>query len=278
MIFLVPKHMRRIFAYVTAVVSIAFAATSASAVDLTVPNFSFEELDLPDGTRNNIADVGSATTIPGWTTELIGSSSASFGTWNPQNSSFRESTGPDPGGSLFLTTTPAYPPGSWGEGLQAAQIQISGTLSSATIISNSLGLIASNTEYRLSLGIGIPYDFSAPHDVFAAFLSGGKFIDMIPFRGYSLQQGKFTRIEFFFRSGDFTDPRVGESLAIRLGASQGLAGGGGVVAFDAVRVTATLLPVPEPSTGALLAAALLCCGSARRKAFTDSGLSSRAFG
>src|SRR4030095_3466655 len=128
---------RRDTSGLTHAIAIAFTAlvaTSASAIDIPVPNFSFEGPDLADGTRMDVSGAGSTTSIPGWTTKatLFGASTAGFGTWNPQDSSFTGTTGPDPGGTFSVHAL----------GLQVAQIHLQsvlGGISRASIISDSLG-------------------------------------------------------------------------------------------------------------------------------------------
>jgi hypothetical protein len=252
------------------IIAVAFTAlivASASAFGSTIAYFSFEEPDLADGTRIDIPGAGNTTTIPGWTTQtsLFGTATASFGTWNPQDSSFFDSTGPDPAGSLFVPATFNNPQGSYGDGLQAVQIHLqtsTGPGSSASLVSNSLGLVEPNTKYTLTLGIGRPLDGEV-EEFLVELHADGFFMASRRDRGASLAKGRFSPFTLDYTTGP-ADSKIGRSLRVTLSQSNGIQAGNFRVAFDNIKVTATSL-VPEPSTFVLLSGALACYGSGRRR-------------
>jgi hypothetical protein len=209
---------------IAAAYSLAILANGAS---IPVPDFSFEEPDVVDGSA-----AGFGTVIPGWTILYGGQSEA--GVHDPLNAQYAGATGAN--GVLPGTAV----------GTQAAFIAIGANTTRMT--TTNVTSVAANTVYLLTVAIGNPLDHN-PGNVFLRLTINGSEAATTTIPQASIPDGTFT--DFSAALGPFasTNSNIGRTLGIEFGTSY-VAGSPFVVAdFDNVRLTTT---VPEPQCAGLL--------------------------
>jgi hypothetical protein len=210
---------------------------TASPVPITVNNFSFETPDLVDGGANAV--------VPSWTP--IGAP----GTFDPQDPQF-----------AGTTLDNANTSGTLPDGGQIAIITtyFNGALSGG--FTQSVGTVAANTIYTLTVGIGTRADLQSGAWTIALLAgttvlasdsansgpAGGTFVD------HTALAGPLT----------LSDPSVGQSLIIRVtGANAPGNAATAQDAFDDVRLTAEA--VPEPASVGLFGVAIVAAAAHRRR-------------
>lgn len=233
-------------AFSGAVILLVAAIPPANATSIVVPNFSFESPALSPG-ANNTGGNGNTTAITNWT--------ISAGVGNNNNGVYYPVSG-------FTSTNPLPAPA---DGNQLAYLVPGAGFTSSITTTNSLGLIAANTTYMLTVALGNRSDTST-----LTFDNGRYTIDILAngasvaestLLGQTVPHGTFVDLSTSFLS---TMPLVGESLTVRLSASGDVAALGdqsnneGI--FDNVRLSATTIPAGVPdaaNTVMLLGPALL---------------------
>jgi hapalindole H/12-epi-hapalindole U/12-epi-fischerindole U synthase len=205
-------------------------AASANATSITVPNSSFELPSLPNGSNNNGGN-GNTTAITNWT---ISAPAA-----NTDNGVYHPLAG-------FTSTNPLPAPA---DGNQIAYLVPGAGNTSSITTSASLGAIASNMLYTLTVAVGNRSDnlFFDTGTYKIDILANGVSVGESTLSGSSVPHGTFTDLSATFTS-PASGPLIGEALTIQLSAIGGSANDEAI--FDNVRLTAT--PVPEPTTIALL--------------------------
>jgi hypothetical protein len=227
------------------VISIAIPIVTANATGITVPNFSFESPALANGSNNNGGN-GDTTAIPGWTISAPASSGLNNGVYHPA------------GG--FTSANPLPAPA---DGNQIAYLfpGAAGATSSITT-TNSLGLIAPNLNYILTVALGNRNDalFFDTGTYTIALLANGVPVAQTNFAGNLIAHGTFVDVSTSFVSPSF-GPLIGESLTIELSAMAGSSSDEGI--FDNVRLTSSSVP-DRGSTFVLLALSLATLVGAHR--------------
>ena len=195
-----------------------------------MPNFSFESPILSNGANNNGGN-GDTTTITSWTI------TAPAG--NTDNGVYHPLAG-------FSSTNPLPAPA---DGNQIAYLVPGAQNSSSLTTSNSLGTIAANMLYTLTVAVGNRSDnlFFDTGTYKIDILANGVSVGESTLAGSAIAHGTFSDLSATFTS-PASGPLIGESLTVELKAIAGSANDEAI--FDNVRLTATA--VPEPSTVALL--------------------------
>jgi hypothetical protein len=227
------------------VISLAVPILAANATNITVPNFSFESPALVNGSNNNGGN-GDTTAIPGWTISAPASSGVNNGVYHPA--------------SGFTSTNPLPAPA---DGNQLAYLfpGAAGATSSITT-TNSLGSIAPNLDYILTVALGNRNDnlFFDTGTYTIELLANGIPVAQRNFAGNLIPHGTFVDVSTSFFSPS-SGPLIGESLTIELSATAGSATDEGI--FDNVRLTSS--PVPDTgSTIVLLTLSLMTLMGAHR--------------
>jgi hypothetical protein len=239
------KRTRIMCALRAGVISVAVPILTANATSITVPNFSFESPALPNGANNNGGN-GDTTAIPGWTISAPPSSGVNNGVYHPA--------------SGFTSTNPLPAPA---DGNQLAYLfpGAAGATSSITT-TNSLGLIAPNLNYTLTVALGNRNDavFFDTGTYTIALLANGVPVAHTNFAGNLISHGTFFDVSTSFVSPGF-GPLIGESLTIELSATAGSSSDEGI--FDNVRLSASSVP-DTGSTFALLLLSLTALFSVPR--------------
>jgi len=227
------------------VISLSVPILAANATSITVPNFSFESPALPNGSNNNGGN-GDTTAIPGWTITAPASSGANNGVYHPA--------------SGFTSTNPLPAPADWN---QVAYLfpGAAGATSSITT-TNSLGSVAPNLDYVLTVALGNRNDalFFDTGTYTIALLANGVSVAQTNFAGNLIAHGTFVDVSTSFVSPS-SGPLIGESLTIELSATAGSSSDEGIL--DNVRLTASSVP-DTGSTFALLLLSLTALFSAAR--------------
>jgi len=187
---------------------IAVAAGSVQAVPVSITNSSFEDPDLGDGLFT-----GDFTAVTGWT----GSGGVNAFQTGVQESNDVKYTG----------TTGNNPLPGTGDSLQFAYVQ-SGNHTITT--TSSLGAVAPNTLYKLTVAVGDPLNEPTNNIYTLALLDNGTAISTA-IAPTAPSNGTFVDASLTFLTGSTVN---GGPLAIRLGN-----GGGSQVNFDNVRLEAT---------------------------------------
>jgi hypothetical protein len=211
-----------------------WVAAMAYAAEIPVPDFSFEEPDLAEGTLG---------TVPGWTALLVGGGGTPR-VRDPANAQYAGSTGNN-----------ALLPGS-ALGGQAAYFAFTenGSGMTTTLAGTT---VQANTLYTLTAALGDPLDRD-PGTVFLRLTLNGTVAATTTILPTSIPSGTFT--DFSVALGPFAsnDLRVGETLGIELRMSGGFRSGGYGADFDNIRLTSA---VPEPTA----LSAFACIGLLRRR-------------
>ena len=212
------------------VVCLCLAAPSLFAMDITVPNFSFElPVQVSGGNDNGGNGTNDTTAIQDWTITAA----------NTNNGVYFPSSG-------FTTTNPLPAPA---DGNQVAFVTPAIGDSASITTTNSLGLIQASTTYKLTVALGSRSDaVSFTTGVYTIdVLANGVSVAENTLSGSTIPVGTFTDL-----SATFTSPVSGgvdgESLTIMITAMANSGSDQGI--FDNVRLTADA--VPEPGTTALL--------------------------
>lgn len=210
------------------IAALFFAAPifTLSANSITVPNFSFESPALPNGANNNGGN-GDTTAIPGWTISAPAASGNNNGVYHPS--------------AGFTSTNPLPAPA---DGNQVAYLFPGAAANSCSITTtNSLGLIAANTDYLLTVALGNRNDnlFFDTGTYTIDLLANGVSIAESALTGSAITHGTFTDLSASFLAT--SGPLIGESLTIRLSATAGSNNDEGI--FDNVRLTASPVGLPD---------------------------------
>jgi hypothetical protein len=221
--------MRRILWSCVTLLS-AMAATSLAG-PIAVPNFSFEEPDVPDG--------GTSDVVPGWDGAV--GTNATVRLYDPLSTHFPGATGDN-----------APLPGT-AHGGQSVVMASSQYLSFGNLTSPPLGTIAANTRYTLTVALGRPVGGHMADVVLSLTANGNPaFANANVFGGGGVAPGTFSDVSVSnFPALWEGHPLVGAELRISLHMVVRDSGFYGVY-FDNVRLTETVLP--EPSAGGLVAA------------------------
>ncbi len=216
-----------------------------SAESIVVPNFSFESPAQPNSANNNGGD-GDTTTITSWTI------AAPAG--NTDNGVYHPSGG-------FTSTNPLPAPADSNQ--LAYLVPGAGNTSSITT-SASLGAVAANTLYTLTVALGNRSDnlFFDTGTYTIDLLANGVSIAEATQAGSTIAHGTFSDLSAAFTS-PAAGPVVGESLTIRLSATAGSSNDEAI--FDNVRLTTTAVPEPAISTMILAGMAALAARKVRIK-------------
>ena len=204
-----------------AVFSLAIAAHAAS---IPVPNFSFNDPEVADGTSNNLSRQ-----IPGWSPGGFGA-----GVRDPVNAQYSGASGDN-----------ALLPGTADGGQTAFLPSAEGN---PVAISTTTGItLQPNTVYLLTVAVGNPLDAN-PGDVSLKLTADSIGLATTTIGHTSIPEGTFT--DFSLSMGPFpaTHFLIGDPLGIEIGIS-----GRSITDIDNVRLTAT---VPEPACAVMLLAAL----------------------
>jgi hypothetical protein len=203
----------------------------ATAAPVTVPNFSFESPDAPDGT--------STETFTDWTVTI-----------------FRA-------GDAFVFDPAGSPPAN-GDGAQYADLVtqgISGPSTFVTLVSAaSLLTIEANTTYTLTIAVAQPSPAEHQNSTYSLFAgstsAASAFTNNAP--------ATFTDFSTSFTTAPSGDPLVGQPLTVelRLSGSSGSGFSFGTL-FDNVRVDATA--APEPSALLMGCTGLVALGMRRSR-------------
>jgi hypothetical protein len=215
---------------------------SLSAASITVPNFSFESPALSAGANNNGGN-GDTTTITDWTI------SAPPG--NTNNGVYHPVAG-------FTSTNPLPPPA---DGDQLAYLVPGGENTSSLTTSASLGTVAANMLYTLTVAVGNRSDnlFFDTGTYTIDLLANGVSVAEATRAGSTVAHGTFSDLSATFTSPT-SGPLIGESLTIRLSATAGSDNDEAI--FDNVRLTAT--PVPEPAISTMIVSGMAILAWLRR--------------
>jgi len=238
-------HVRPIL-LATIVLALA-GATEAAPVSL--PNSSFEDPDLADGTRANALNFDTMT-VPGWASGFAGPPVSGGGVEDPLDAQFAGATG----NASPLPGTAEGPQAIFLQGTLASNSQSYSTTLPATILE-------ADTTYTLTVAIGNPLD-SEPGDVLLEFLVNGSPTAETVIPAGTLPDGTFTdhQLVLVLAPGD---PLDGGELDLRVRQEQ-TANILQTVYFDDVRLEDTA--VPEPVAAALLAVGIgVLAGAARRR-------------
>ncbi|MGI9432319.1 MAG: hypothetical protein ACR2PQ_08905 [Myxococcota bacterium] len=225
-------------------------ATSGAtgAAPISVPNPSFEDPDLADGTRANALNFDTVT-VPGWASSFAGPPVSGGGLEDPSDLQFAGATGN------------ASPLPGTAQGSQATFLQ--GTLASnSQSFSTTLpvAILEADTTYTLTVAIGNPLD-SEPGDVLLEFIADGSRTAETVIPAGTLPDGTFTDHELVLVLAP-GDPLDGAELDLRVRQEQ-TENALQTVYFDHVRLEDTA--VPEPVASALLAIGFaVLAGAARR--------------
>jgi hypothetical protein len=229
----------------TGVISLAVPILAANGANITVPNFSFESPALANGSNNNGGN-GDTTAIPGWTITAPASSGINNGVYHP---------------ALGFTSTNPLPAPADGNQLAYLFPGAAGATSSITT-TNSLGLIAANTDYVLTVALGNRNDgiFFDTGTYTIDLLANGVPVAQTNFAGNLIAHGTFVDVSTSFVSPSF-GPLIGESLTIELSATAGSSSDEGIL--DNVRLTSSSVP-DRGSTFGLLTLSLAALFGANR--------------
>jgi hypothetical protein len=226
----------------------------ANATSIVVPNFSFENPQLTPGANNNGGN-GNTTSITSWTISAAPS--------NTNNGVYHPVSG-------FTSTDPLPAPA---DANQVVYMVPGAGFTSSITTTNSLGLIAANTTYMLTVALGNRSDtmsLTFDNGLYTIdLLANGVSVAENTLAGSAVAHGTFVDLSTSFLS---TLPLVGESLTVRLSAKGDVNQVGAMDnnegIFDNVRLTATTAAAPAPdagSTALLLGGAVAAMGIACRK-------------
>jgi hypothetical protein len=234
-----------------AVLGLVLGATGEANAVL-VPNFSFEQPDVGDGdaNRSQTFTVGDTTTVPEWTFNRVGGTSA--GIFDPQNNAFPNTTGnnaPQPGTAHAGQN--AY------INLEAATNPF-GATSFGSLTSTDGFQTQANALYQLTVAIGDRLDFDPATVIIELLLNNTLVVAANSITGALLPEGTFTDLT----TPPFLSTSAGDNLKIRL-THTALAGLSfpAEANFDNVRLTETSASVPEPGTLLLLSSGLMAVGA-----------------
>ena len=234
-----PK-LRGSFFHVLLLVTPVFTLSAGS---ITVPNFSFELPPLTNGANNNGGN-GNTTAITNWTI------AAPPG--NTDNGVYHPLAG-------FTTTNPLPAPA---DGSQLAYLVPGIGNTSSITTSASLGTVASNMLYTLTVALGNRSDnlFFDTGTYTIDLLANGVSVAEATRAGSTIPHGTFSDLSAVFTS-PASGPLIGESLTIRLSATAGSNSDEAI--FDNVRLTAS--PVPEPATSTMIVGGMATLAWLRRR-------------
>jgi len=210
----------------------AMAATSWAG-PISVPNHSFEEPDVPDSGTSNV--------VPEW--NVVVGTGAVVGVRDPLNSQFPGATGDN-------AALPGTAHGGQGVNIASGFQPSFGSLTS----SGSLGTIAANTRYTLTVAVGSSLNANPADVVISLTANGNPAFANLNVPGVAVGDGAFSDFSVSNIPLSAGNPLIGADLHIMLQMSARDTGLFGVY-FDNVRLTETL--IPEPSAGALVAALAL---------------------
>jgi len=199
-------------------------STLSYAASITVPNFSFEDPDVVDGSATSFN-----TSIPGWT-KYIGTGGLEVR--DPLNAQYPGATGVN-----------ASLPGT----ADAAQSLFVGAGEGTTITSNNVVNLEANTRYLLTVAVGNPLD-TEPANVRLALAMDNSILAFTTILATSIPKGTFTDFSVALDPFSPFDGKVGSPLDIQITVSPAN-GLGRLGDFDNVRLTTT---VPEPAGGFVL--------------------------
>jgi hypothetical protein len=218
-------------AFSAALLSFIAPILPLSATTIAVPNFSFESPALPPG-ANNGGGNGDTTSITSWTI------AAPAG--NTNNGVYHPVSG-------FTSTNPLPAPA---DGNQIAYLVPGAGNTSSITTSNSLGLIAANTTYMLTVALGNRNDtqiLTFDTGLYTInILANGVSVAQSTLAGSMVAHGTFSDLSTSFLSPN-SGLLIGESLTLRLSATGGSANDEGI--FDNVRLTATTAVTSVPDSG-----------------------------
>jgi hypothetical protein len=223
----------------------------AQAVQIPVPNSTFDDPDLTDGQMLPIVQLDT-TTIPGWTAILSGSGTTQGGTHDPQDAQFAGSTGDD-----------AALPGT-ADGGQCVFLR--GSVMGSTEVFATVDpvvTVQADATYTLTVAVGDALD-SDPGNVSIQILVNNTKVAEATANAASLPDGTFTDLQAVYMA-PASGAQVGGDLKIRL--RQALTANGLQTAyFDRVELDEET-GVPEPGAPLLVvtgAAALALFARVRR--------------
>src|ERR1700730_18139963 len=219
---------RKAINYLCSCVIYVALAASAHAVSIAVPNFSFELPALSNGANNNGGN-GNTTAITGWTISAPVSNTDN-GVYHPL--------------AAFNSTNPLPAPA---DGNQIAYLVPGAGNTSSITTSSSLGAVAANMLYTLTVAVGNRSDnlFFDTGTYTIDLLANGVSVAEATRAGSTIAHGTFSDLSAVFAS-PASGPLIGESLTIRLSATAGSANDEAI--FDNVRLTASSVPEPAIST------------------------------
>jgi hypothetical protein len=214
-----------------------------SAGSITVPNFSFELPVLSSGANNNGGN-GDTTTITDWTIAAPPSNTNS-GVYHPV--------------AGFTSTNPLPAPA---DGDQLAYLVPGAENTSSLTTSASLGTVAANMLYTLTVALGNRSDnlFFDTGTYTIDLLANGVSVAEATRAGSTITHGTFSDLSATFVS-PASGPLIGESLTIRLSATAGSDNDEAI--FDNVRLMAT--SVPEPATTTMIVGGMAALARLRRR-------------
>jgi hypothetical protein len=226
-----------------------FWATNAAASPIAVPNFSFEDPDLSDGTDNGAL----AQSASSWDELVLSAGSA--GLHDPQNGSFAGATG-NPGTTSLPGTADAH---------QYAWVNVNSGQTGAFRSASDLAVIQAGSTYTLTVALGDRLEIE-PGSVSIQLLAydGVLFTTAATAATTVFSEGTFVDLSTVFSTLPSGDPLVGQGLRVLLSHTH-TGGGAGTQqsAFDNVRVDVV---VPEPASIALICSGLAAMAAARRVA------------
>jgi HpiC1 cyclase len=208
--------MRRLRAFILAVCGLAVPAL---ALEVAVPNASFEVPEAFDGFPAEVTGDGDASTVPGWTFG-VGAGAPAGGVSDPTDDQYVGASGNDAvllapadgGQTLFLSTTLAGDEGTF-------------------TTNESVGVLAPETHYTLTVAVGHPLD-GVHGDVSIAVLGDGVEVARTTVSGAQLADGSFTDLPLRF-STDASEPSRAISIELRHTGSEDATQ---IVDFDNVRL------------------------------------------
>jgi hapalindole biogenesis HpiC1 cyclase-like protein/PEP-CTERM motif-containing protein len=214
---------KRVFHFCAVALLSATRMLTSNAAPITVPNFSFETPVLSSGGVTNGGN-GDTIAITSWT---ISSTNTNNGVYHPA-------------AGAFSSVDPLPAPADQN---QVAYLIPDAESSSSITTTASVGTIAANTMYTLTVALGNRLDTSFFDSGLYTIdiLANGVSVAEATRSGNTIAHGAFSDLSAIFTSSA-AGPLIGQSLTLQLSASSGF--GGNEAIFDNVRLTATVVPEP----------------------------------